>query len=134
MVEITDPQIRAAQRRGLVAQRTEPRAAAVRYDPKLKRVIVNLSNGCIFAFPPHLAQGLEAATDDQIAEVKVLGAGYGLRWESLDVDLSMPGLLAGIFGTRKWMARQAGQARSEAKAAAARANGAKGGRPRKVAG
>ena len=107
MVEITDAQIRAARRRGLVAQRTEPRATAARYDSKLKRVIVDLSNGCIFAFPPDLAQGLEAATDDQIAEVKVLGAGYGLRWESLDVDLSMPGLRAGILGTRKWMARQA---------------------------
>lgn len=41
----------------------------------------------------------------------------------------------GVFGTRKWMselARRAGRATSPAKAAAARANGAKGGRPRKA--
>jgi hypothetical protein len=56
--------------------------------------------------------------------------GYGLHWEALDVDLSIPGLIAGIFGTRSYMARRAGQATSPAKAAAARANGAKGGRPR----
>jgi hypothetical protein len=97
-------------------------------------VVVDLLNGTTFAFPPHLAQGLEAATEDQLVEVEVLGAGYGLRWESLDVDLSVPGLLAGIFGTSKWMAANAGRTKSIAKAAAARANGAKGGRPRKVAG
>jgi len=41
--------------------------------------------------------------------------------------------MAGIFGTKTYMARRAGQATSPAKVAAARANGAKGGRPRKVA-
>ncbi|PZR07781.1 MAG: DUF2442 domain-containing protein, partial [Azospirillum brasilense] len=52
---------------------------------------------------------------------------------ALDADLSVPGLLAGLFGTRAFMARQAGRATSPAKAAAARANGARGGRPRKSA-
>jgi hypothetical protein len=45
----------------------------------------------------------------------------------------VPELLTGLFGTKAYMARRAGQARSLAKAAAARANGAKGGRPRKMA-
>jgi len=45
----------------------------------------------------------------------------------------VPGLLAGVFGTRKHMARLAGQQTSPAKAEAARANGAKGGRPRQKA-
>jgi hypothetical protein len=49
------------------------------------------------------------------------------------VDISLPGLMNGIFGTRAHMARLAGSATSPAKAAAARANGAKGGRPRKTA-
>ena len=42
----------------------------------------------------------------------------------------------GIFGTKAWMnelARRAGSVTSPAKAAAARADGAKRGRPRKVA-
>ena len=97
-------------------------------------MIIALTNGCSFTFPPRLAQGLEDAEDDQIAAFQILGNGYGLHWQSLDVDLSIPGLLAGLFGTRSYMARRAGQARSPAKAAAARANGAKGGRPRKSAG
>ena len=96
-------------------------------------MIVELTNGCTFAFPPHVAQGLEQATPDQLANVAILGKGCGLHWESMDVDLSIPGLMAGIFGTRSHIARHAGQATSPAKAAAARANGAKGGRPRKSA-
>lgn len=114
-------------------RRHEPRAAAAHYDHARERVAVELTNGCTFAFPPRLAQGFENANEDQLAEVEVLGSGSGLHWESRDVDLSVPDLLAGLFGTRAYMARMAGQARSPAKATAARANGAKGGRPRKSA-
>lgn len=96
-------------------------------------MVVELTNGCTFTFPPRLAQGLGRATTDQLALVEVLGSGTGLHWEALDVDLSVPDLLAGLFGTKAYMARHAGQARSSAKAAAARANGAKGGRPRRSA-
>ncbi|MCB9942794.1 MAG: DUF2442 domain-containing protein [Geminicoccaceae bacterium] len=133
MVELTDTAIDAALERGRTAHANEPRAAAARYDRSSGRVIVDLENGCTFAFPPRLAQGLEGATGDQLATVEVLGKGYGLHWEELDVDLSLPGLMAGIFGTKTWMARRAGRATSAAKAAASRANGAKGGRPRKTA-
>lgn len=133
MAELTDAAIEAAMERGRRAQQSEPRADAARYDKRSKRIIVDLTNGCTFAFPPRMAQGLEAATDEELAEIEILGAGYGLHWEGLDVDLSVPGLLAGIFGTRAYMARRAGQATSPAKAAAARENGRKGGRPRKHA-
>lgn len=133
MADLTDAAIDAALERGRAARASEPRAAAARYDRASGRVIVDLENGCTFAFPPRLAQGLEGASDDQLAAVEILGRGYSLHWEELDVDLSLPGLMAGIFGTKAWMARRAGQATSAAKAAAARANGAKGGRPRKSA-
>ena len=65
-----------------------------------------------------------------------MGKGYGLHWEKLDADLSIPALIVGIFGSKAWMqelARRGGASTSPAKAAAARANGAKGGRPRKSA-
>lgn len=133
MAELTDAEIDAATERGRIARETEPRAASARYDRQLGRVVVELTNDCAFAFPARLAQGLESATDDQLAGIEILGAGYGLHWEALDADLSIPGLLAGIFGARAHMARRAGRATSPAKAAAARANGAKGGRPRKSA-
>ena len=134
MAELTDAEIDAALERGRLARIHEPRAAAARYDARSDRIVVELTNGCTFAFPPRLAQGLEAASPEQLAKVELLGAGYGLHWEDLDADLSVPGLMAGLLGTRAHMARQAGRARSEAKAAASRVNGTKGGRPRMVAG
>ncbi|MDE0948058.1 MAG: DUF2442 domain-containing protein [Sphingobium sp.] len=131
----SDTQIDAAEARGRDALANEPRALAVRYDRKAARIIVDLASGATFAFPPYLGQGLDAATPDQLAEVEIAGAGFGLHWEALDVDLSVPALMAGSFGTKAWMrelARRAGSVTSPAKAAAARVNGAKGGRPKKV--
>lgn len=131
---ITDEEIAEATRRGEEADRTEPRAISVRYDRRSGRVVINLRNGSMFAFPARLVQGLQDATEDDIAQVKIEGAsGYGLRWEKQDIDISVPGLLSGIFGTRKYMAQLAGRATSPKKAAAARENGKKGGRPRKSA-
>lgn len=133
MVRLTDAGIDAALERGKAVRLAEPRAAAVRHDARSDRMIVELTNGCTFLFPPSLAQGLEAATPGQLARVEILGNGYGLHWEALDVDLSVPALLAGLFGTKAHMARHAGRTKSPAKAAAARTNGAKGGRPPKTA-
>ena len=132
MVELTDAQIDAARERGKSARRNEPRAAAAHYDRRRRQVVVELTNGCSFMFPPRLAQGLETATEDQLAAIEMIGAGYGLHWDALDVDLSVPGLLAGLFGTRAFMAGHAGRATSSLKAEAARRNGARGGRPRKT--
>lgn len=133
MADLTDADIDAALERGQAAESSEPRAVSARYDQQLDRIVVDLTNGCSFTFPPRLAQGLEQASDELLSQIDILGAGYGLRWDALDVDLSLPGLVAGVFGTKAHMARRAGQATSTAKAAAARANGAKGGRPRKLA-
>lgn len=136
-------QIAAATARGEEEDRTEPRAVSARYDEPTRRVVLELRNGCLFAFPAHLAQGLRDAPANQLAEVEVDPGGAGLHWDALDVDLSVAGLVSGVFGGRKWMAelakeaaratgRQGGSAKGGAKAEAARLNGAKGGRPRKT--
>jgi hypothetical protein len=130
MAEITNAQIDAALDRGAKVSGAQPRAASARYDRPTGRVVVELTNGATFAFPAALVGELEAASPDQLAQVEILGIGHSLHWEALDVDLTVPGLLAGVFGTQSHLARKAGQTTSPAKAAAARNNGAKGGRPR----
>jgi hypothetical protein len=114
-------------------------APAVRasWDANERKVRVDLVNGCVFMFPTDLAQGLGEASDEQLAEVEIFPSGHTLHWEALDVDLGIPELMAGVFGTRAWMAelgRRGGSATSPAKARAARRNGRKGGRPRKKSG
>jgi hypothetical protein len=134
---VTDAQLKAAEARGRKALAEEPRAVAARYDKATGRVVVELANGCSYAFPASLVQDLRGANDEELARVAVDGAGFNLHWPLLDADLYVPALVAGIFGTRVWMARElariAGRTKSSAKAAAARANGRKGGRPRNAA-
>lgn len=130
-----DRQYRLADDAGRAAESADPRAASARYDRASGRVEVELRNGCLFAFPAEMGQGLRGAAPEQLAEVTVTASGYGLRWEALDVDLAVPALMAGVFGTETWMrelGRAGGRRTSEAKAAAARANGRRGGRPRKA--
>jgi hypothetical protein len=132
-----DKEIDRALARGRRLERSEPRAASARYDRRTRRMVVELTNGCSFVFPPRALQGLGRAREAALADVEIAGAGHALHWPQLDADFTVPGLLMGVFGTRAWMAsklaRRAGQSTSPAKAAAARANGRKGGRPRRKA-
>ena len=132
---LTATELARARERGAEAARTEPRARAAHYDESSGRVVVELTNGCVFEFPSSLAQGLRGASTEQLREVEVFPGGSGLHWESLDADLWVPALIAGVFGSERWMAEQLGRrggaVKSDAKARAARANGRKGGRPRK---
>ncbi len=136
MADVDETRFAAAEERGQTMLASEPRAVAARYDDKTGRVVLDLTNGCLYAFPTVLVEDLQSASPDALAAVEVDGLGFNLHWPDLDVDLYVPALIAGIFGTKAWMgrelARRAGKVTSEAKAAAARANGAKGGRPRKA--
>ena len=135
MVDLTDSGFEAAEARGRKTVKAEPRAVAARYDRETGRVAVELANGCTCIFPAELAQELQGADDEALSGVAVDGAGFNLRWPALEADLHVPAPVAGAFGARDWMAkewaRRAGRAATPAKAAASRANGAKGGRPRK---
>ncbi len=128
-------QIETAIEAGRTADITEPRAESVHYDRLDNRITIKLGNGAISSFPPNLIQGLAGASPEQINDFFLTPGGRSIRWESLDLDFSIPGLVANIFGTREWMAelgRQGGRQTSNAKAESSRKNGAKGGRPRKA--
>jgi len=134
MVEVTDTELAEAKRRWETERSQRPIPVSVRFDASSGRIVVEFANGAAFMVPARSLEGLTDATDEQLAEVELLGE-TGLHWESLDVDYSISGLMSGIFGSRTFMEaqRKGGQSRSSAKVAASRANGAKGGRPRKTA-
>lgn len=129
----TDTEIDAAIAEARARESDRPRAVKAYYDASDDKVVIRLTSGVDVAIPRTHLQGLGNATRTQAADIHLEGAGSGLHWASLDVDHYIPGLLAGVFGTRRWMSdlgRKGGAVRSAAKAAAARANGRKGGRPR----
>lgn len=113
------------------------RAASAAYDRETGRVMVELTNGFVFGFPTRSIPQLAKVSPEVLAAVTVSPGGSGLHWEALDIDLSVPGLLLSSVARSdqvREFARLAGKATSTAKAAAARANGRKGGRPRNPAG
>lgn len=118
------------------AQRQAGHAVSAHYDQPSARILVELNTGVQVTFPIHLAEGLAGASPQDLAEIEITPAGLGLHWPRIDADLYVPALLQGVFGSKRWMAAQLGMAggkvHTEAKAAAARKNGRKGGRPRRV--
>lgn len=133
--------------RAVEAGHDEPRAKSVHFDPIGKRLHIELQDGqdgIAVLIPVALIQGLDAATAGDIEGIKLLGGGHALHWPSLDVDVTVPGLVSGVFGTQRWMrhlasgflseaGRKGGSTSTEAKRASSRANGKLGGRPRKIA-
>ena len=133
-MEISEQEFQAAVLRG-EEMRRNGYAVSAEYDAPQNRLVVGLSNGVVIMVPVHLLEELaEAGADDQ---AEISPAGLGLHWPRLDADVYVPALMQGVFGTRRWMAAllgaAGGKASTKAKAAAARENGRKGGRPRKHA-
>ncbi len=132
-MSVTDRELERAAAR-MQKKRDAGHALSARYDRRRRRVVVKLNTGIEIAFPPELAEGLDGASSEDLAEIELSPSGLGLHWPRLDADLYLPALLRGVLGSRRWMAAHLGAAggrsRSSAKARAARENGRKDGRPR----
>lgn len=112
MGELTDRDFEDAVERGRALFETEPHARAVHHDLTSGMTVVELYNGCTFAFPPRRLQGLEQASDEDLLAVEINGLGYGLHWEKPDVDFTVGGLMAGRFGSESHMARERARIRA----------------------
>lgn len=124
----------AARAAYIMADKHEPRAINVRYSRSKDAFNIELRNGIELLIPRHLLNELAEATSADASRVVIIDNGAGLHWPALDVDILVPGLVSVIFGSKTWMSelgRAGGQKRSPARAAASRANGQLGGRPRK---
>ena len=129
-----DNQIDAAIARSS-EQISEPKACEVIYNRESRKIVIHFDNDCTFECPVSLLQGVSDLTDDEIGEVELTPAGWGITWSNADLDFGVNELVQGVFGTKAWMkeiAAKGGRSRSEKKQAASRINGAKGGRPKKV--
>lgn len=74
---------------------TEPAALRVWVDQRM--VFLELTDGRIVGFPADRFKRLKAASDEQLQKVTVELDGYALRWEELDEDITVPGIVAGRF-------------------------------------
>ena len=100
---------------------------------------VQLTGGSSVAFPVSRVRGMNAAryrtTGGTVFDVKVEDRGATIAWPHFDIDFSVAEMLPEYLGitTAQAVARRAGSVASPRKAAAAKANGARGGRPKQKA-
>ncbi len=70
---------------------------AIRAWAEGRTVFVELVDGRTVGFPANRFERLKAASEKELSEVEVEVNGFALRWENLDEDISVPGIVAGQF-------------------------------------
>jgi hypothetical protein len=119
----------------------EPAAEAITFEPQTRRFTLRLVGGTVVDFSADVLWELQGATAEQLAQAQLVPSGSTLTWPDLDADISVAGLVLDLLASPEWrrvlrrsVARELAATRSPARAAAARANGKRGGRPRKSQG
>ncbi|MBV8370854.1 MAG: DUF2442 domain-containing protein [Candidatus Eremiobacteraeota bacterium] len=129
--ESTDAELDAALARGR-EERARDGACDVRYDATADRIEITMNNSATVSIARKAIPGLERATVDQLADVRLTPLGTSMSFERIDADYAIHGLLRRVLGLNEQQ-RAAGSVTSQAKRSAAVANGALGGRPPKKA-
>ncbi|MFO7665065.1 MAG: DUF2442 domain-containing protein [Desulfobacterales bacterium] len=62
-----------------------------------RMIYIELTDGRIVGFPADRFKILSKATNAQLKKVTLRLNGFALRWENLDEDITVPGIIAGNF-------------------------------------
>jgi hypothetical protein len=62
-----------------------------------RRIFIELTDSRIISFPADRFKRLKSASDEQLKQITVRLNGYALRWEDIDEDITVPGIVAGNF-------------------------------------
>lgn len=68
---------------------------AIRAWAEKRMIYLELTDGRIVGFPADRFEILSQASENQLKKVQVEVSGYALRWEELDEDLTVAGVVAG---------------------------------------
>ena len=71
--------------------------AALRAWVEGRMVFLELTDGRIVGFPADRFPRLRNASTEQLQQVTLEVDGFALRWEELDEDITVPGVVAGRF-------------------------------------
>lgn len=74
---------------------TEP--AALKVWVKGRNIFIELTDKRTIGFPADKFKLLKSASDEQLQQVELRLNGFALRWESLDEDITVRGIVAGKF-------------------------------------
>ncbi|OFY66991.1 MAG: hypothetical protein A3H98_08815 [Bacteroidetes bacterium RIFCSPLOWO2_02_FULL_36_8] len=62
-----------------------------------RKIIIELTDGRIISFPADRFKILKKASEKELKQVTIRLKGYALRWENLDEDITVKGIIAGNF-------------------------------------
>ena len=135
---ISDAEYAAALAAGRIEAETEIRAQAVRYVPERDAIEIVTNRNAGFLIPRQWIGALKDVPTDEFSKLEVWPDGSAIELEYRDIQISVHGLLTAILpamlpsqSVAAVFASRGGQATSRAKRKSSRANGRKGGRPRK---
>jgi hypothetical protein len=83
--------------KSMAAELPAEEPAAIRAWAEGRTIMLELTDGRIFGFPADRFKLLHGATDEELKEVSLRINGFALRWENLDEDITVPGVVAGNF-------------------------------------
>lgn len=132
----TTAEMRTAIKSGRARERTATKIKAARYDQRSDAVVATLSTGATLTVPRRAVPGFAKVSPRRLSDLAITPGGEGLWSDSVDDGVLLEQLLVQAAGETTLGtigARINASKRSPARAAASRANGAKGGRPRKSA-
>lgn len=75
----------------------ESEPCALRAWAEGRMIFLELADGRIIGFPADRFRILKAASEEELNKVTAEVNGYALRWETLDEDLTIEGIVAGRF-------------------------------------
>jgi len=113
------------------------RVVSVERQASILMLNIQLVGSSVVAFPLSRIGGFTAShlrlPPEAVFDVRIEDRGGSIAWPRLDINFSVAEMIPYLLGitTSSDSARRAGSVISEAKSAAARSNGARGGRPRK---
>jgi hypothetical protein len=77
--------------------KTKIEPCAIRAWADGRMIFIELTDGRLFGFPANRFRILSRASAEQLKEVRVELDGHALRWEELDEDLTVAGVVEGRF-------------------------------------
>ncbi len=71
--------------------------AAVRAWAEGRMIYIELTDERIIGFPADRFVRLKEASNEQLRNIEIRLNGFSLRWEEIDEDITVPGIIAGNF-------------------------------------
>lgn len=81
----------------MVIDRIKVEPVALRAWVENRTIFIELHDERVISFPDHKFNRLKSASDHDLSAVRVRAQGSALRWDAIDEDISVEGIVLGWF-------------------------------------